>query len=101
MHFKKGFSKQVSFKAPQSSTSSPLVKTRINVLYRQEYTLVGNLAVCHSAIREPSVMEHWAVCSQRALSTTGVMLFYINTAAKLLASVFLCVISVLLFFLAT
>jgi len=50
MHLKKDFSKQVSFKASQSSTSSPLVKTGINVLCRKVYTLVGNLAVCHSAI---------------------------------------------------
>lgn len=36
MHLKKGFSKQVSFKASQSSTSYPLVKTGINVLCRKK-----------------------------------------------------------------
>lgn len=50
MHLKKGFSKQVPFKESQSLTSSPRVKTGINVLLRKKYTLVGNLAFCHSAI---------------------------------------------------
>lgn len=44
MHLKKGFSKQVSFKASQSSTSYPLLKTGINVLCGKKYTLVGNFA---------------------------------------------------------
>lgn len=61
MHFKKGFSKQVSFKASQSSTSYLLLKTGINVLCREKYTLVGSFAVCPSALAgEPSMAKHWA-----------------------------------------
>lgn len=100
MPLKTGFSKQVSFKASQFSTSSPLVKTGINVLCRKECTLVGKLAVCH---RATSQSRAWWGSGQRGRGSPfrwGAVSFCVNTAAKLLASVFLCVISVLLFSLA-
>lgn len=77
MHFKKGFSKQVSFKASQSSTSYPLLKTGINVLCRKKYTLVGNFAVCHSApAREPSMAKQWAVRERELFHCWSQDIFY-------------------------